>query len=183
MPPRGGTDVWVNRETSTPAGKRTSLLRLSRTQPDYCSSLCSLLLNAVNKFTTGVQRPRGLHHGKTRLTIRISPKPWATHITFNICPTVSSWYRQDLSRLQTSLARMNVKRHLIHLLTYLQKEAKRYLSVGLSFVYMKIVSVSAAPKHGSNYALHQCFSNFVRPRHGKFLFCHKTRARPQQIYW
>ena len=29
--------------------------------------------------------------------------------------------------------------------------------------------------------LHQCFSNFVRPRPGKFFF-HKTRARSQQIY-
>ena len=28
----------------------------------------------------------------------------------------------------------------------------------------------------------QCFSNFVRPRPGKLLFFHKTRARSQQIY-
>jgi len=30
-------------------------------------------------------------------------------------------------------------------------------------------------------ALYQCFSDFVRPRPGKFFF-HKTRARSQQIY-
>jgi len=31
------------------------------------------------------------------------------------------------------------------------------------------------------HCLNQCFSTFVRPRHGKFFF-HKTRARSQQIY-
>ena len=33
----------------------------------------------------------------------------------------------------------------------------------------------------SEHALYQCFSNFVRPRPGKFFF-YKTRARSQQIY-
>ena len=37
------------------------------------------------------------------------------------------------------------------------------------------------PEDGNSFAIDQCFSAFVRPRPGKFLF-HKTRARSQQIY-
>ena len=41
--------------------------------------------------------------------------------------------------------------------------------------------LSARPHGKTRLSLDQCFSNFVRPRPGKFFF-HKTRARSQQIY-
>ena len=95
-------------------------------------------------------------------------------------------FRSTIFYLYTSLSNFSLSSSLNHLLPVRAISVLVFLLVLRNMVPIQLVF--RQKRRGTLvhyplclYGLHQCFSTFVRPRHGKFFFL-KTRASSQQIY-